>query len=1398
MKTLFTFLALLLVIAVPILLQPSAAHEEGVSESVRQVFTKSIVEAMTEAHREQHRDNFHPVTLFLPYASIAPGVETSLSVLNRFSDSFAVRLTAFTSQGEALLPVDLEIAGGSQTSLLLNEVLADAESEFVDGSVRIDYLGEERLLDAWAVVKAGSQAAEIPFSDLSKIQSARALSFWDTRSLERTSRIEPVYALLNTSDSVLEYSATVTTSEDGRQTAYTGKLPPQAVELLSPGRGSDGCAAGSITIEHDGLPGDLISIGLLQGESFLNPLPVFHPQTDVSTQYHAVRTPIRTTDLQGNPVSMRALVSAFNSTREHQEATVVVFDPATGDELARHEGILEPGGVNTLDIAELLSAAGTTLDGDGVRVSLTHSGEPGSVLVSARSVGSDNQVVYVPMMGVRSAHHNGMVPLPGLDEHSVVTTLTNLGSESASVVAQIDWEGESYALPSITVEPGASHRIDITQLAESGPPDILGRVLEPGYENAVLRWSSRAGSLALIARTEADIIGGGHFGFQGTGCCYEAPYGALLPPPPVFEVGESIPFQASEFRATCTGTMGPFDAEVPSLDYESNFDWTGSILSATSPGEGQFRFTASSYAIDSSCSADYADFGDQSNGIAESPVGEDPATGEERERSGAGRWNPVLPVGSGYSTEGGGGLPPLEFLVIDDDSIKKDDPPNFFSEQDVNLDLKEIGVRTQLRFFEANVGATITLRTGQEGDFGWIALPTVPASWDGAGPTSDGHRNFFGDPGLPLPPNVGPGLGAPDSNGDREALLDNIPNVLPLGETELQQRIGQRVCAVVYDSDVSVDFSTMEASLKGANLGTVAFEVVAVTPQSGSTLPEVDIKIFDSRSLCADTTSPEITFTSPPPGSFIATNVPTLGLSFSDDGIGVDTSTLAIQLGGNPLGVSCTFTATTATCTPPSALPEGLANLTATIADFEGNVSNQASLSFTVDTIAPVITLNSPQDGEEVTTEEINFVGSLNEMGTLTLDGNPVMLGPSNEFDHGPVTLIEGPNVFQLLATDLAGNTTPATVTVTFVMPGLFTFDPIGNQIVDVGTTLSLTLTATDPSSNPVTFGTSTLPLPGDATLDATTGLFTFTPTSSEVGIISVTLFATNGDQTLLQTIQITVPAPDPSDPTSFTGQLLDANDFELGTVTPIVGATVSFLNTGISDLSDGNGFVTLTGLPSGGQVLDIDSTTAALAPDGSNYAGFREQFVVEANSTNFVSRPFFLPRIADSSLTTVDPNATTVVTNAALGVSITIPPHTAKNPNGTDFTGQMSISEVPRGLAPAPLPDTLDPALLVTIQPVGITFATPVPITFPNLDQLPVGNEVDIWSLDPATGLFSIVGTGEISADGQSLETISGGVRAADWHGLIPPKCDGGEQGDEPNCGCGNRKPSVLSGKFL
>ncbi len=979
-----------------------------------------------------------------------------------------------------------------------------------------------------------------------------------------------MYVLLNTSESVLEYSATVDSSEEGSETRYEGKLQPQAVELLSPGIGN--VAAGSITFEHDGLAGDLISIGLLQGESFLNPLPVLDPGAPQSTEYHSVRMPVRSRDSLGDPVAMQALVSAFNSSLQHEEASVVVFDQATGEQLTGYDGILEPGGVNTLDVAELLATEDIDVDADNVRVAVTHSGDPGSIVFSARSVGPDGQVIDVPLMGVRSAHHNGMYPLPGLEEDRVFTTLANLGGESASVVAQIDWEGGSYALPSITIEPGASHRIDIADLADNGPPDLLGRILDPEYEGAVLRWSSRAGSLSLIARTEAHTTGGGRFGFQGSGCCFEAPYGEILPPSPVFQVGDTSAFQASESRATCTGTMGPFLAENPSLHHESNFDWTAHVLSARSPGEGRFSFTAISYAIDATCSAHYAEYGGQGSGkaVPENTVEEDRSIGGRAKGFGFVGPDRVRVVASGYSTAGGGGTTPdpdsvdavwiaqkdlASKFAVDDGSLLFDLPGASYRRLAVDPSQRTVwavgkdGLASYafdgtLNFLLTAMDTSNTaLAVNPDDGTAWVGLNTSLSVYSAAGALQQSLTLASKAVDLAFDANLARmwaagklSVTAYDTSGTELLSLD----VSTLGEIKSMTVspvtgdvwVADKDELVRYDSaggllaTLSIDkVANLEGDTLGGLWATTDDELYRFDAATGAILLQIGglagsgeiralavqaddnsvwlslkktlhrvssagqilqtlavTKDVGEIAVYADAVGPELAFTAPAQGSFVATNIPTLGLSFSDHGIGVDTSTLAIQAGGNPLSVSCTFTVTTATCTPATALPEGLNNLTAVIADFEGNVSAQAAFSFTVDTIAPVITLDSPQDGDQVSTEEINFEGSLNEAGTLTLDGNPVTLGANNEFDHGPVTLSEGANVFQLLATDLAGNNSSETVTVTLVS-GPFTFDPIGNQTADVGTTLTLGLTATDPGGDPVTFGTTTLPLPGDATL---------------------------------------------------------------------------------------------------------------------------------------------------------------------------------------------------------------------------------------------------------------------------------------------------------------------------
>ncbi len=362
---------------------------------------------------------------------------------------------------------------------------------------------------------------------------------------------------------------------------------------------------------------------------------------------------------------------------------------------------------------------------------------------------------------------------------------------------------------------------------------------------------------------------------------------------------------------------------------------------------------------------------------------------------------------------------------------------------------------------------------------------------------------------------------------------------------------------------------------------------------------------------------------------------------------------------------------------------------------------------------------------------------------------------------------------------------------------GLFlppSITPVDDQIAPVGSMLSFTLQASDPNNDELVFSVTPFPLPPNALLDAATGQFTFSPSVEELGIYDLTFAVSDGTSVVSEFVRVTVPDVDPGAPASIVGQLLDANDYASGTTSPVVGATVSFIGTGLSAVSAADGTFSIDNLPDDELVIDIDSTNAAPAPDGSSYAGFREVITLEPNVVNVIDRPFFLPRIDDTSVVTVDPNTTTMLENEDLGIMMMVPPNTAKNPDGTDFDGDLSISSVPRGFAPMELPEGLDPALLITVQPVGVTFSTPVPVMFENIESFPPDNEVDLWSLDAASGEFKIVGVGEVSVDGQMLETISGGISAASWHAFMPPSGDPDDMGDEDNCPCDKSSAPVSS----
>ena len=70
---------------------------------------------------------------------------------------------------------------------------------------------------------------------------------------------------------------------------------------------------------------------------------------------------------------------------------------------------------------------------------------------------------------------------------------------------------------------------------------------------------------------------------------------------------------------------------------------------------------------------------------------------------------------------------------------------------------------------------------------------------------------------------------------------------------EPAQLLGQTVCAVVYDSDISSDADPAFGSLKGATLGITAFEVTAVNenPSGGSNLPLITVSLLPADEVCA-------------------------------------------------------------------------------------------------------------------------------------------------------------------------------------------------------------------------------------------------------------------------------------------------------------------------------------------------------------------------------------------------------------------------------------------------------------------------------------------------------------------------------------------------------------------
>jgi RHS repeat-associated protein len=339
------------------------------------------------------------------------------------------------------------------------------------------------------------------------------------------------------------------------------------------------------------------------------------------------------------------------------------------------------------------------------------------------------------------------------------------------------------------------------------------------------------------------------------------------------------------------------------------------------------------------------------------------------------------------------------------------------------------------------------------------------------------------------------------------------------------------------------------------------------------------------------------------------------------------------------------------------------------------------------------------------------------------------------------------------------------------------TLNNLGTLSVRPGEKLALPLIGTDPNGDPIVLSiesTGTLPT---GTLTADHKLI-FNPSPDQVGTYTFTLVAKQGNLVTKQNVTLNV-VPDPIVTTRISGVIQGANAAALAGLTVNVGGVLATTGT------------------DGSFSLEVPTTNTAttLSVGGNGYSSITAKFTallghdLYGGVNNQLGQPIFLPSIDTANGITITPTLAQTITTAALPLaSVTIAANTATDAIGNAYTGTLSLLEVPVSKAPIGFPDTLSPDLLATLQG-DATFTAPVTVTLPNRAGYKAGTKLDLWALSPITGSFEIVGQGQVSADGRTVSTISGGIKNSTWFCFAPVAVAPTPQADNPY----NPQPTVM-----
>ena len=528
---------------------------------------------------------------------------------------------------------------------------------------------------------------------------------------------------------------------------------------------------------------------------------------------------------------------------------------------------------------------------------------------------------------------------------------------------------------------------------------------------------------------------------------------------------------------------------------------------------------------------------------------------------------------------------------------------------------------------------------------------------------------------------------------------------------------------------------------------------------------------------------PLISNLTPSSGALLNNSQPRISAQYSDDISGIDINSLVVLLDGNDVVSESNITPTSFDFTPNDPLSDGIHTLFVSLQDNAGNQA-QTTITFTTDITSPVITNVNPADGSTTSNAQPTFSANYNDATSgidinsakITLDGTDITslatVTPTSISFTSTTNIPDGVHIAVFEVNDQAENSATAQTNFTvFTVNTPPTIGPIGNSSVDVGSTLRFTVTASDTNNDDISLFVTPFPLLENASFNATTGTFSISPATDQVGDHILTFIASDGTNTDEETITITVlPLPGV---TSLKGNVITTNSAPLANVRLVVGVT-----NPIETFSQQDGSFFVAGLPSGKQRLLIDGST--VDPALGTFATVPESIELIQDANNELKSSIVLLPLDVASGDPIIASQTSIITSSpfvdvngqTIGpATLTVAPNTATlESTGQPFSGNVYITNIPdTNLGPQPLPSDISLSVYIAIQPFGVHYCPPAAISFPNVEGFSPGSIMDIFGLNHNTGLLEKLGEGIVSADGSAIDSIGGVVKDNSWHGIVP-----------------------------